>query len=46
MQFKPTSLARINLLNLKKDGKIYNMPLYAVSLLPGLIESDIKTDHG
>jgi hypothetical protein len=39
LQFNPTSLARTNLLNLKKDGKIYNLPLYAVSLLPSLIES-------
>jgi hypothetical protein len=46
MPFDPTSLARTNPLNLKKDGKIYNMPLYAVSLLPALIESEIKTDHG
>jgi predicted AAA+ superfamily ATPase len=37
LQFNPASLARTNLLNLKKDGKIYNLPLYAVSLLPDLI---------
>jgi len=37
LQFNSSSLARTNLLNLKKDGKIYNLPLYAVSLLPGLV---------
>jgi predicted AAA+ superfamily ATPase len=39
LQFKSASLARTNLLNLRKDGKIYNLPLYAVSLLSILIES-------
>lgn len=34
LQFKPDRLMRTNLLNLKKDGKIYNLPLYAISLLP------------
>ena len=37
LQFNSTSLARANLLNLRKDGKIYNLPLYAVSLLSDLI---------
>jgi predicted AAA+ superfamily ATPase len=37
LQFNPASLARTNLLNLKKDGKILNLPLYAVSLLRALI---------
>jgi hypothetical protein len=36
-QFKPDRLARANLLNLKCDGKIVNLPLYAISLLPTLI---------
>jgi len=36
-QFNPTCLARTNLLNLKRDGKIFNLPLYAVSLLKRLI---------
>lgn len=36
-QFSPTQLVRSNLLNFKKDGKICNLPLYAVSLLPRLI---------
>jgi len=34
LQFRPTRLMRTNLLNLKKDGKICNLPLYGVSLLP------------
>ena len=37
LQFNSASLARATLLNLKKDGKIYNLPLYAVSLLSVLI---------
>jgi predicted AAA+ superfamily ATPase len=37
LQFNPASLARTNLLNLKKDGKIYNLPLYAISILSTLI---------
>lgn len=34
LQFKPPLLVRTNLLNFKKDGKICNLPLYVVSLLP------------
>ncbi len=34
LQFHPARLMRTNLLNFKKDGKICNLPLYAVSLLP------------
>jgi len=37
LQFKPDRLARANLLNLKYDGKILNLPLYAILLLPTLI---------
>ncbi len=37
MQFSPPVLARSTLLNLKKDGKIFNLPLYAISLLPDLV---------
>jgi len=33
LQFQPTRLMRTNLLNFKKNGKICNLPLYAVSLL-------------
>ena len=33
LQFDPVRLMRTNLLNLKQDGKICNLPLYAVSLL-------------
>jgi uncharacterized protein len=36
-QFKPGRLVRTNLLNLKSDGKILNLPLYAISILPILI---------
>ncbi|MBN1843883.1 MAG: ATP-binding protein [Deltaproteobacteria bacterium] len=39
LQFAPPKLARTNLLNLKKDGKICNLPLYATSLLPRLLVS-------
>jgi len=35
-QFSPSSLCRTTLLNLKKDGKICNYPLYALSLFPEL----------
>jgi hypothetical protein len=38
-QFNPALLARANLLNLKKDGKIFNLPLYAVSLLSIMVAS-------
>jgi predicted AAA+ superfamily ATPase len=37
LQFTPRRLARANLLNLKKDGKTCNVPLYAISLLPRLM---------
>ncbi len=35
-QFAPDIMARANLLNLKQDGKICNIPLYAISLLERL----------
>ncbi len=41
LQFRPTRLMRTNLLNLKKDGKICNLPLYGVSLLPRFISGDV-----
>jgi len=37
-QFAPDLLIRANLLNLKKDGKICNVPLYAVSAISQLAE--------
>jgi hypothetical protein len=40
MQFSPSVLARATLMNLKKDGKILNLPLYALSLLPHMIAGD------
>ena len=38
MQFSPPVLARATLLNLKKDGKIVNLPLYALSLLHDIVD--------
>lgn len=40
-QFNPFLLARTNLLNFKKDGKICNFPLYAVSQLYSLIKDGL-----
>jgi predicted AAA+ superfamily ATPase len=37
MQYSPARLARTNLLNLKKDGKVCNFPLYAINMFPRLI---------
>jgi predicted AAA+ superfamily ATPase len=39
LQNQPAHLVRSNLLNFKKDGKIVNLPLYAISLLPRLLRS-------
>lgn len=39
MQFSPPVLARATLLNLKKDGKILNLPLYALSRLPDMVRA-------
>jgi len=41
LQFKPDIMARTSLLNLKMDGKICNLPLYAISLLPKLIARNV-----
>jgi hypothetical protein len=41
MQFSPPVLARATLLNFKKDGKILNLPLYALSRLPDMVARDI-----
>jgi predicted AAA+ superfamily ATPase len=41
LQFKPTRLMRTTLLNFKNDGKICNLPLYAVSQLARLMASDL-----
>lgn len=38
-QFLPDRLMRTNLLNFKKDGKIYNLPLYSVSLLSRFVRA-------
>jgi len=40
LQFNPSRLARTNLLNFKKDGKIFNLSLYTVSRLAGLIAAE------
>ncbi len=37
LQFQPVRLMRTNLLNFKMDGKICNLPLYAVSQLPRFV---------
>jgi predicted AAA+ superfamily ATPase len=37
LQLSPPILARSTLLNFKKDGKILNLPLYAISLLARLV---------
>lgn len=39
-QFKPALLVRTNLLNLKKDGKTCNLPLYALPLINTLVSMD------
>jgi hypothetical protein len=41
MQFSPPVLVRATLLNFKRDGKIFNLPLYAISLLPELITAPV-----
>jgi len=37
MQFSPSILSRVSLMNLKKDGKTLNIPLYALSRLDDMI---------
>jgi len=37
LQFSPLVLARSTLLNFINDGKIFNLPLYAISLLAKLV---------
>ncbi len=39
LQFSPSVLTRSTLLNLRRDGKILNVPLYAVSMLDRFIEA-------
>ena len=39
-QFQPDLLMRTNLLNFRKDGKICNLPLYAISLLARFVSAD------
>jgi hypothetical protein len=42
LQFRRTRLLRTNLLNFKKDGKICNLPLYAISQLACLMAADLE----
>jgi predicted AAA+ superfamily ATPase len=42
LQFKPSRLMRTNLLNFKKDRKIGNLPLYAVSQLARVMSTDLE----
>jgi hypothetical protein len=44
MQFSPLVLVGTTLLNLKKDGKILNIPLYVLSLLSEMLKEKIETD--
>jgi predicted AAA+ superfamily ATPase len=44
MQFSPSILARATLLNLKKDGKILNLPLYAISRFFDMVETTMEYD--
>jgi hypothetical protein len=37
LQFRPERLVRTNLLNLKRDGNLVNLPLYAISRLPAVM---------
>ncbi len=43
-RFQPAILVRSNLLNLKKDGKICNIPLYAIQQLPRLLQTATGAD--
>lgn len=38
-KYNPDFFYRSSLLNLKKDDRVINIPLYAISLLPGIAES-------
>ncbi|VEN74951.1 conserved hypothetical protein [Candidatus Desulfarcum epimagneticum] len=42
-QFSPPDLFRTTLLNLKKDGKILNLPLYALGILAQFLDITQKT---
>lgn len=42
LQFTPGQVSRTNLLNFKKDGKIGNLPLYAVAMLQKLITAETQ----
>jgi len=40
-KYQPIKLYRTTLLNLKKDGKIINIPLYAISLLKNKLKTEV-----
>lgn len=42
-KFNPSLLLRTSLLNLKQDGKLLNIPLYMINMLPALISSSLLT---
>ena len=42
-KYNPDFFYRSSLLNLKKDDRMINIPLYAISLLPGIVESGTKS---
>lgn len=44
-QFSPERLLRANLLNLKMDGRTCNIPLYALGILPSLIQSALQINQ-
>jgi len=39
-QFAPDVMVRTNLLNLKQDGKLMNVPLYAAHEIPRIVKLD------
>ena len=44
LQFSPPLLTRTTLLNLTKDGKILNLPLYAISLFPNMATATMSQE--
>ena len=46
LQFSPPILARTTLLNFKKDGKILNLPLYALSELGRFVARPLTGEPG
>ena len=44
-QFSPVFLIRTTLLNFKHDGKTINIPLYAINLIEGLLEKQMRNNE-